>query len=186
MQSLPNPFIGKNYLDLNHNLSVPPTYWLARLYDFDADLVVFPSQQVPFAYCLARRARKTAGLNTGVLGEGATPDTKICLRHSLLPITLIYRHNTTAWSIDNIIEDLKARDTWALGGSKKVADLLDTRDQAQRDAIAKQIRDDFWNRSGDAYRSYKLRTGAATASGGTLAQASRRSNPTTATPTVGL
>jgi hypothetical protein len=128
----PNPFIGKNYYDIDSKMAIPPAYWLERLYDFDADLVVFPSQQVPFAYCLARRARRTAGINTGVLKEGATPDTKMCLKHHLLPVTIIYRHNAAAWSIDNIISDLKARDTWAMGGSKKVADVLDAQDEQHR------------------------------------------------------
>lgn len=186
MATKPNPWIGKNYYDIDAKMSIPPAYWLERLYDFDADLVVFPSIQVPFAYCLARRARKTAGINTGVLGEGATPDTKFCLTHRLLPVTLIHRHSTASWSIDNIIAELKARDTWALGGSKKVADLMDANDEAHREKVRKQVRDDFYNRSGDAWRSYNLRTGSATAAGGTVAQQSRRSTPTTATKTVGL
>lgn len=155
-------------------MAIPPAFWLERLYDFDADLVVFPSTQVPFAYCLARRARKTAGINTGVLGATATPDTKFCLQHHLLPITLIYRYHSTAWSIDNILQELRARDTWAMGGSKKVADMLDTQDEAHRDKVKKDIRADFYNRSGDAWRSYKARTGQSVASGGTVAQASRR------------
>lgn len=178
--SKPNPFIGVNYYDIDQKMAIPPAFWLQRLFDFDADLVVFPSQQVPFAYCLARRARKTAGINTGILGAGATPDTKFCLAHHLLPVTLIYRHNSAAWSIDNIIAELKARDTWALGGAKAVADKLDERDQANRDRIAKENRTNMWNRSGDAWRSYQLRTGAASGASGTVAQQSRRSNPTTA------
>lgn len=172
----PNPFIGKNYYDIDSKMAIPPAYWLERLYDFDADLVVFPSQQVPFAYCLARRARRTAGINTGVLKEGATPDTKMCLKHHLLPVTIIYRHNAAAWSIDNILSDLKARDTWAMGGSKKVADVLDAQDEQQRAKIKQDIRNDFYHRSGDAWRSYNLRSGSATGSGGTVAQASRRVN----------
>lgn len=173
----PNPWIGRNYYDIDQKMATPPAFWLERLYDFDADLVVFPSQQVPFAYCLARRARKTAGINTGVLGEGATPDTKFCLKHHMLPVTIIYRHNAVSWSIDNILEDLRARDTWALGGADKVGALMDTQDEAHRAQIKKNIRDDFYNRSGDAWRSYLLRTGSSTASGGTVAQASRRDTP---------
>lgn len=175
----PNPFLGKNYYDIDQKMAVPPAFWLQRLYDFDAELVVFPSRQVPFAYCLARRAKMTGGMNEKVFVAGATPDTTFCLAHRLLPITIIYRHNTNSWSIDNIIADLKSRDTWALGGSKKVADMMDENDQQRQDKVKKDIRQDFWDRSGDAWRSYKARTGQSVAAGGTVAQASRRSTPDT-------
>lgn len=179
--ALPNPWVGKNYYDIDSKMSTPPAYWLERLYDFDAELVVFPSIQVPFAYCLARRARRTAGINTGLLKDGATPDTKFCLEHRLLPVSLIYRHNSVSWSIDNILEELRARDTWRAGGADKAADIMDENDRRRETKIKADIREDFWHRSGDAWRSYQLRTGAATGSGGTVAQQSRRSSPTTTT-----
>lgn len=177
----PNPWLGKNYFNIDNKMAVPPAFWLERLYDFDAELVVFPSQQVPFAYCLARRAKKTGGINAKLLekdmgGFQPTPDTKFCITHRLLPVTHIFRYDSSSWSIDNILAELRARDTWAHGGSAKVADLLDEQDEAHRAKVQKNIREDFYNRSGDAWRSYNLRAGSATAAGGTVAQASRRVN----------
>src|ERR1700674_4410629 len=132
-----NPWIGVNYIDDNANMSVPPAYWLQRLYDFDADLVVFPSRFKPYAYVLARRQRLAKGLTDEALVATATqPDTKLCLLRGLVPVTLIYRTGVT-WSIDNIIAQLKARDLWAAGGAEKAADLLEAQDTAAEDAQKK-------------------------------------------------
>lgn len=184
-----NKFIGVNYLDIDSRMPIPPEFWLQRLYDFDSELVVFPSQQVPFAYVLARKARRTGGINAKMMEKGAgvfdpTPDTRFCVERKLLPVTLIYRNSTASWSIDNIIADLKARDIWAHGGAKKVADMLDTRDDTHRDTVKANIRKDMWDRSGDAWRSYQARTGARVSHGGTAAQAARRDKGSVQTPSL--
>ena len=153
-----NPWIGVNFIP-NFRMATPPAYWLQRLYDFDADLVVFPSKNQPFAYVLARRARLTGGMtDQAILDTVTQPDTLFCFKNRLVPVSMIYRHGT-GWSIDNIIRSLKARDIWAQGGAEKVAEKMDEQDEAGRTAIKKDIRDDMWNRSGDAWRSYQARTG---------------------------
>lgn len=155
-----NPWIGKNYLDIDQKMAVPPAFWLQRLYDFDADLVVFPSIQVPFAYVLARRAHKTGGLNPQLPEfANAQPDTKFCLERRMLPVSLIYRHNAVSWSIDNLLADLRSRDIWAAGGGDAYADQADAADDAATAKVKAGIKDDFYNRSGDAWRSYQARTG---------------------------
>jgi hypothetical protein len=161
MRAEPNPFVGLNYLDVNSRMATPPKYWLQRLYDFDADLVVFPSIQVPFAYVLARKARRTGGMNVNdpQFNTAATPDTKFCIMRHLLPVSLIYRHSTASWGIDNILADLKARDIWAAGGADVYADQADAADTQRENKQKALIRDDMWNRSGDAWRSYQARTG---------------------------
>lgn len=170
-----NRFIGLNYFNTNPNMSVPPEYWLQRLYDFDSELVVFPSAQVPFGYVLARRARRTGGMNAqDPAFASAPPDTKFCITRHLLPVSLITRHSTASWSIDNILADLRNRDIWAAGGAEAFADRVDGQDDAAEKKLKADIRADMWNRSGDAYRSYKLRTGSAVAASGTVAQATRR------------
>lgn len=159
----PNRFIGINYIDRDSKMSVPPEYWLQRLYDFDADLVVFPSIQTPFAYVLARRARRTGGMNIhDPAFEKASDDTKFCLMRRLLPVSLIYRHSTASWSIDNILADLRRRDIWAAGGGDGFADRVDKEDADEEKRIKDEIRKDMWNRSGDAWRSYQARTGQRT------------------------
>ena len=159
MKAKLNPFIGLNYLNRDIKMAVPPTYWLQRLYDFDQELVVFPSIQIPFAYCLARRAKRTGGMNQKVFSTGATPDTKFCLEHKLLPISIIYRHSSASWSIDNILAELRRRDTWAAGGGDAYADQCDAADAEAQRKLKAGIRDDMWQRSGDAWRSYQARTG---------------------------
>lgn len=172
----PNPWIGVNYLDDNANMAVPPAYWLQRLYDFDAELVVFPSRYRPFAYVLARKQRFSAGIKDRALEQTIDqPDTKLCLARGLVPVSLIFRTGIT-WSIDNIIASLKARDIWAHGGGDKVADLLDASEEQTRQDEHNRLRDDMWMRSGQAWESYKRRSGQRVSVPGT---SSERRSPTT-------
>ena len=127
LSRVPNPF----------SLAAPPAWFLAELYAYDADLVVFPSIQVPFAYVLARKARRTGGMNLhDPQFAQAQPDTKFCLMQHLLPVSLIYRYNAVSWSIDNILAELKARDIWTAGGADAYADQADAADDS-RDAAQK-------------------------------------------------
>ena len=156
----PNQWIGINYLDIDSKMAIPPAYWLQRLYDFDADLVVFPSIQVPFAYVLARKARRTGGMNIhDPAFAQALPDTKFCIMRHLLPVTMIYRHSTASWSIDNILNELRARDIWAAGGADAYADQADAADAQVKEKQKQAIKDDMYHRSGDGWRSYQARTG---------------------------
>jgi len=157
-----NKFIGVNYIDDNENMEVPPEFWLRRLYDFDAELVVFPSRYRPAAYVLARRQHFSAGMRDVALEKTVTqPDTKLCLERHLVPVTLIYRTGIT-WTIDNIIAQLKARDVWTHGGSEKVANLIDAQDVKTEEAKAAAVKADMWNRSGEGWKSYQARTGQST------------------------
>lgn len=158
-----NVWIGVNYLDLNSKMGVPPSYFLARLFDFDNMLVMFPSYAVPFAYVLARRRQLTAGLTDKALDDTIEhPDTKRCLRHGLVPVSLIYRTGAgDTWNIDNVLNSLRARDTWKGDDQSgdKYANAVDEAERKREADIKAQIRDDMWNRSGDAWRSYQARTG---------------------------
>ena len=157
-----NPWVGINYLQRDTRMEVPPAYWLQRLYDFDADLVLFPSIGTPFAYVLARRARRTGGMNAqNPEFAHAAPDTKFCVDNHLLPVCKVLRTGIT-WSIDNILNDLRSRDTWAAGGGEKFADKLDAGDAAAEQKRKDALKDDMYNRSGDAWRSYQARTGQRT------------------------
>ena len=164
-----------NYLDDNQNMAVPPAYWLQRLYDYDAELVVFPSRYVPYAYVLARKRRHGSSLDLALAETITQPDTKLCLMRGLVPVTMIYRTGE-AWSIDNIIASLKKRDIWEHGGAEKVAKLVDAQDEANEAATKKQTRDDMWMRSGQAWESYQRRTGQRVSSPG---MGSERHAPTT-------
>lgn len=172
-----NPWIGVNYLDTNPVMAVPPPFWLQRLYDYDAELVVMPSKHVPYAYVLARRQRMVIPSQNKVLIDSIDqPDTKTCLAYGLVPVTMIYRYSQGSWSIDNIIASLQSRDIWRHGGGEKVADMIDKQENDERAAKMKAVRDDMWMRSGAAYESYKRRTGQRTSVPGraTVAPASKK------------
>ncbi len=188
MREAKNPWVGKNYLPDNPRMAVPPAYWLQRLFDFDAELVVFPSRYVPFAYVLARRRRGGKNAMDLALAETITqPDTRLCLERGLVPVTMIYRYNAVSWSIDNILESLRKRDLWRMGGGEKAADQLDAADTAAEDREKAHVKDDMWARSGQAWESYKRRTGQRVTSPG---MGSERHVPTagssSSTPRSGL
>ncbi len=154
-----NPWVGINYIPDNPRMETPPAYWLQRLYDYDAELVVLPSRQRPYAYVLARRVRLAKPMTAQALLHIYTQlDTRMCMSLGLVPVSLIYRTGLT-WSIDNIIADLKSRDIWAHGGADKTADLMDATEEKADEGRKKALRDDMWMRSGMAWSSYQRRTG---------------------------
>jgi len=148
-----------NYIADNKLAEVPPPYFLQRLYDQDAMLVVIPSRNVPSAYVIARKKQWGPGLTDAAIdGISTQPDTKMCVKYGCVPVCLMYKTGTS-WNPDPIIRSLQARDMWAHGGPEKVADLLEAQEAAAKVKQQKATRDDMWNRSGDAWRSYQHRTG---------------------------
>jgi hypothetical protein len=148
-----------NYIADNTLAEVPPPYFLQRLYDQDAMLVVIPSRNVPAAYVIARRKQWGPGLTDAAIDSISTqPDTKMCVKYGCVPVCLMYKTGTS-WNPDPIIRSLQARDMWAHGGPEKVADMLEAQEAAAKVKQQKETRDDMWNRSGDAWRSYQHRTG---------------------------
>jgi len=161
-----NPWVGKNYLDHDAKMACPPAFWLQRLYDFDAELVVFPSRHVPYAYVLARKRRVASAMDQALSETITQPDTRFCLAHGLVPVTMIYRYSMASWSIDNIIASLQRRDIWAHGGGEKMADARDAEEASEKQANKQAVRNDMWARSGDAWASYTRRTGQRVSSPG--------------------
>lgn len=159
MRHAPNPFVGVNYIGDNPVMAVPPAWFLQRIYDYDAMLVLLPSRTRPYAYVIARRRQFGAGISDKAIEDTITvSDTKMCLLYGLVPVCLMFRMGDR-WDADPIIRTLMARDLWAAGGADKAADMLEAQEEAEKARTRKQIRDDMWDRSGDAYRSYKRRTG---------------------------
>ncbi len=153
-------------------MAVPPEFWLQRLFDYDAELVVFPSRHVPYGYVLARRRRLRALAVDKILENTITqPDTKLCLAHGLAPVTIILRHSQGSWSIDNIIRSLQARDIWRHGGGDSYADKLEQAEQDEENAKRAAVRDDMMQRADLAYDLYKRRTGQRVSSPGVVTRA---------------
>lgn len=162
MRNEPNPWVGKNFIPDNPNMEVPPAYFMSRIWDQDAMLVILPSRKTPFAYVIARRKQFGPGLTEKAIDAVyADPDTKMCVMHGCVPVCTMFKTGTS-WNPDPIIRTLQARDLWAHGGADKVADMLEDQEDKAKEQVRKENRDDLWNRSGAAYRSYKARTGQAT------------------------
>jgi len=135
------------------NLSAPPAWWLQRLADYDAQLVVIPSRQEA-VYRLARRTWNSPGVSAmAVLHR--EKDTAMMAAYGLVPVTTII-----GWGVwgTNIFNSLRARDIWAHGGAEKVVKTLDEFDAETEQKKRAAIRDDMWMRSGDAWKSYQTRT----------------------------
>ena len=157
-----NRFVGVNYIPDNPKMAEPPEFVLQRLYDFDNMLVLMPSRLVPYAYVLGRRRQLSAGLSDKAVEDTIDQaDTRMCLAYGVVPVSLIYKTGPN-WTIDRVIESLRRRDLWAAGGAEKAADMLDEQDAAREKRIKQENRDNMWNRSGDAWRSYQARTGQRT------------------------
>ena len=162
MRNAPNPFVGRNYIPDNTRMEIPPPYFLQRLWDQDAMLVMLPSRKTPFAYVIARRKQWGPGLTEKAIeGVYDQPDTKMCVLHGCVPVCMMMKSGSS-WDPDPIIRSLQARDLWAHGGPDKVADMLEQQEADAVEKIRKQTRDDLYNRSGAAWRSYQARTGQTT------------------------
>ncbi len=150
--------LERTYVPDNQRMAVPPAWFLQRIHDYDPLLVLMPSRQVPFAYVVARYKQRTRGLTDAALTASTTPDTKMCIQYGCVPVCLMYRTGPI-WNADSILRSLAARDLWAHGGADAYCDKLEAQEAADKQKIKDDIRDDLWNRSGDAWRSYQHRTG---------------------------
>lgn len=154
----PNPWVGRNYIPDNPRMAIPPAWFLQRIWDQDAMLVVMPSRHIPFAYVIARRKQFGPGLTDQAIDAQFTqPDTKMCVQHGCVPVCVMYKTGAT-WDADPIIRSLQARDLWAHGGADKVADMLEEQEDAEKAKIQQQIRAELYERSGEGWRSYQART----------------------------
>lgn len=153
----------RNWIADNRNSEQPPRYFLQRLYDFDAELVLMPSREQPGAYVLGRRKQWGKGISAAAIDAVySKPDTKMAVLNNTVPVCMVFKPVSGSWNPDPLLRTLAARDIWAHGGADKVADMLEAQEDAEKKAIAAATRDDIWNRSGDAWRSYQARTGQST------------------------
>ena len=157
-----NPYLGLTFVPDNPRMEVPPAWFLARLHDYDPDLVMLPSRARPFAYVLARRARLSRGLTDKAFDQTITqPDTRMCFQYGLVPVCLLFKHGPI-WDADTVLRRLAARDTWRNGGGDALADKLEAEEaQAKIDRDA-ALKDRFRALSREAWKSLQYRTGQRT------------------------
>lgn len=168
------------------NLPAPPEWFLKRMFDFDAQLVLIPSRRevlgMPPAYLLCRRRLYSAAAGDVLMLDNKNPDTNMCFVHGVLPIApLRFDNGATTFTeagCDSLLNELRARDTWALtkvgGGNEDAAwQAVEAAEAAQKQKARSDLRSDFYHKARDAYRSLKARTG----------QRNKRASDTRVTPT---
>lgn len=150
------------------NLEAPPDWFLVELHNFDAALVVIPSRFTR-RYLLARKRQYTAGLGDVAMLDNRHPDTNMLYTHNLLPVS--HLNFTGTWATKTLFEQLRRRDTWAVTGGptsmlrdagEKLEALANAVDDADRAVEAKRkriLREDFYHRGRDAWRSLQARIG---------------------------
>ena len=147
-------------------LEKPPDWVLQKLLDFDAQLVLMPSRKQAH-YLLTRRRLSSAGLGDVAMLDNRDPDTNMCYAYGVLPIApLKFRSGTIVWntqSVDLFLDELRRRDTWAYTGGGKDPDAAwKAVEDHEADVAAREkrnLRDSFYHRARDAWRSIKARSG---------------------------
>ncbi len=166
---------GEIYIpDLNpFNLEAPPLWWQQGLWAFDRDIRILPGRKRP-VFHLARVKKYSRGL-TGAAIVDDQNDTAMFVRYDLVPVTWI--QSLEGWSegfLQYIVGELIARDTWAIEGGPLTEDLmrkamfeggskygkaLDQRDADDRALIDRDVHDNVYHATGEAWRSLQARTG---------------------------
>ena len=166
--SRPNWIVDTN----RWNLTAPPEWFLQKLWNFDAQLVIIPSRNDAVKgekphYLLARRRLHSAGLGDVVALDNKHPDTNMCMVHGLIPVgPLRFKKGVNTFTeagLDSLLDNLRARDMWALTGRDKDPDAawkaVEAAEEEQKQQERRSLRDMFYHRARDAYRSLKARTG---------------------------
>lgn len=154
------------------NLPEPPPWFLQKLYNFDEQLVIFPSRGKPVKgenphYVLARRRQLTAGMSDLAVLENKHPDTNFMIANGLVPIgPLRFKKGITTFTeagLVSLLADLDSRDLWKHTGGLKDPDaawkLVEEGEAQQKIVDRRNLRDKFYHMAKDAYRSLKARTG---------------------------
>ena len=148
----------QNYIpDVNlFNLSGPPQWWLKKLWDFDASLVVVPSKQ----NCLYRLAqRRPPNLSVRITNDVLfkDSDTRMLASYGLIPVTSILA--TANWSNPFLFQELANRAPHRNGGAEKVTQMLEAQ-EAEADAKKQAKTDEHLHYLGkDAWKLYLKKLG---------------------------
>lgn len=153
-------------------LERPPDWFLTGLVTYDAQLVLVPSR-MRRQYLLARRRQYSAGLGDVAMLDNKHPDTNMCYAYGLVPIAPLRWEKSktdagmfTQQNLSSLIETLKERDTWAMGGGPLATDpdaVVKAWDAAETAREKKQDRalwDKFYHMGRDGWRSLTARVGA--------------------------
>lgn len=147
-----------NYIpDVNRfALAGPPEWFLKKLYEFDASLVIIPSRQSNI-YRLAQRRKLTLPdkmVNDSLFHES---DTQMLASYSLVPVTSIIP--TIEWSDPYIFVELANRAPWMQGGAEKVIQDMEAREEMEKINKQMKIDDHLTSIGKDAWGLYNKKIG---------------------------
>ena len=158
LAATPNPF----------GLAGPPAWFLVDLAVFDADLVLFPSQEEA-VYRLGRKVthagdiwRLVRSLDGKNLDDGTAtkprPDAQVMARHHLVPVTSLLPSPLTRWG-PTILQDLAAMDVRRFGGADRFVDAIEEREADAEARARRTTHDDLDALSHQAYSDLAWLTG---------------------------
>lgn len=144
MSTYPNWIADQN----KFKLAGPPDWFQRQLWDFDPSLVIVPSRQ-GFYYRLAQRRKLQLPDRIAQEALWQHSDTQMLASYSLVPVTTIL--STVNWGNPAIIEELRRRAPWRMGGAAKVNADLEAQDrqevldkQAKNNAMIDDLAKDSW------------------------------------------
>lgn len=151
------------------SLPEPPEWVLQKFHNFDHMLVLIPSRKEK-QYLLCRRRQFSAGLGDVAMLDNKHPDTNMMIAHGIVPIApLKFKQGVstfTAAGVDNVLDELRRRDMWAVGGGpdkdplgERVWKAVEEHEEAEKQKQRRNLKDMFYHMGRDAYRSLKARTG---------------------------
>jgi hypothetical protein len=152
-----------NYLQSENrrHLADPPDWWLKKLLDTDAELVVFASRVRP-AYVLARRRHFSSAMveatqmDKNLLRMSAGMDGDILADHNLIYVRHLLGDSVRRFEL---FQWLKDHDVWEAGGGEAMASRVEGAENLEQERKRKTLLDNLDHRARDAYRSYQARTG---------------------------
>lgn len=138
------------------DLPKPPDWFLARLDDYDSELVVFPSIQEP-VYRLARRVKHGSAVLSVLKNH---PDTKLFVEHKLVPVKSILSPSLgMAWG--RVLSELPQYDQWLVSENPdRVVEHIDSIDRVREARIQREQEAECDARSGVARRIAQYATGS--------------------------
>jgi len=164
------------------NLLAPPAWWVSGMTAFDPNLVLIPSRLRPVHLLCRRAGRFSQGAAPLAIGHTLDGDSQLYVDHGVLPVSWIDCTNWSMGALTYLLDNLRSRDTWPVEGAPtddaarrraassdgetNVSKLLDARDAAAEQKIARENRDNVWHASGEAWRYRQHVVGARIASAG--------------------
>lgn len=149
------------------SLPAPPDFWLEGLHTFDPMLVIVASIASPH-YLLARRRQYSAGLTDVAMVDNVHPDTNMLFAHKLMPIApLMFNGEYLPARFDHqnlnkLLALLRERDTWGNNPTNDpdfVWKNLEYEERREKEKNRANLRQDFFYRGRDAWRSIQARMG---------------------------